>query len=268
MKTINYCQSLGFYGTCRNQLRMPITFKKNGDIATATPGSECREVYANQVARVIRGEHDGFEGKARAARLMRNARVLFVNTDAAKSRIDACIPVLNMLEDKVGFSRTKAVSVNTADRPNYKNYMFVGDCNWYKSTVLISLYLLLLRLFINAGNVYKFRAMTSLEDFYSFIKNDPIFDNIKDAPLGHYFDSKRVADLHTVYHTHENWELLLSNIDKLLPKSHTWAKRFTGTYVCKPEVSHRTSFGTQGIKALFRNQCYLKISDKYNELIS
>jgi hypothetical protein len=266
MKTITYKQNLGPYTLGKNTMRVPVIFEKNGDIESALPGTCCREVLADNIMSLVRGEDIYLADKRRAARLMHKARVLFLNTGAPVSRIKACMRVLNMFEDKVGLSNTEAVLVKSADNSKFVNYMFVGDSTWYKSPVTISLYLLLLRFFINSGTVNKFKAMKSLADFYDFVKTDLKFVNVKDYPLNCYISGKAASDLHMVYHTHEKWEDLMSNIDRLLPKRQTWVERFAGNRICKPAFKNNKYHGTQGVKKLFTGHCNLKISDRYNAL--
>ena len=218
MKTIKFEENLGLYEIRANQLRIPIVFKKNGDILKATNGTNCREVAANRLASLLSGKDYKLPSKTKAARLMRKARILFLNTKSPKSRVEACIKVLNMFENKTGLDKTTVVNVKIENKPSYKNYMFVGDSNWYKSPVTISLYLLILRYFLVSGNVNKFKKIKSLENFYEFIETDSKFTIVKDIQFKHILYDKNEADLHTIYHTYKHWEKLMSNIGKLLPK--------------------------------------------------
>lgn len=266
MKNVVLETGIDPYRANRNLIKIPLLFKKNGNILKATTGTYCREVAANNISQIALGQYPIFNNKLKVARLMHKARVLFLNTKAPQTRVEAGIRILNMFEDKVGLSKTTVVKVNTADAFNYVNYMFVGDPTWYKSPVTISLYFLIIRYILVSGNVRKFNALQSIDDFYNYVITDDKFNYVKNRPLGAYCGSKTVADLHTVYHTHNKWEKLMSNISTLLPKNQTWVDRFKPSEIALPEKATLQYFGTQGIKALITNKCHLKIATKFNEL--
>lgn len=257
MKTARIEHHLFYNGGTAIELRIPTEADKTGKITKITNCTTCRELAVGYFAGFMVEKASKMKkmGKKRREEYIeahkekikwasKKARVILPSL--SKKFADAIeagktLNVLNMLEDKVGWPRTEVYKFEKAYKQQRRRYMFVGSNRWFRSSHMMSLWMLLIRLGVRSNS---FR-----QDSWEALEED-----IKKFPQKNNYGSNTLSgDQYYARLSMKNWVNLLKNLDKIFPANTKWIDRLDSTKVHqKPSknIPYINSIGTEGISKL------------------
>lgn len=209
--TADYVESLRKYG-------MPtwpgliVTKEMDKEIRSTDSGYRtCRESFIECINKMILNQKDYLTDKLRFG---------VVLNDKSIPRLGNGIKVLALYEEFAGFLPTEVYMMNIPkETPLYsvagKNtFYIVASRRWYKSSYLLSLYLLLFRIAVKSEG-FEDKDFASVETFEKKVRN-----------LAQRRDNEMLSDYETCNNTIRNWQKILRNYKELFGKK-TIVKNWT-----------------------------------------
>lgn len=147
-------------------------------------------------------------------------RVIFYNTGLSEDEISNVLLFINHIEDKHNIPKTMVSKANVGiynlpesrkeapkfDRLIPTTYLFEGDETWLHSSVLVSLFLLILRFNIINYKKLQEESIVTVDDLSKFIEIDDNYKNIE-----------CIEDFKNIKDTFKHWDMVLSSRDVLFP---------------------------------------------------
>lgn len=182
-------------------------------VATNTM-TDCREIFVMRLMERLKGiKYLVSSCKKHLSKL----RLVFYKTNLDPEMLLEALTLLHSIEDKYNIPRTE---VSKAEIWKYKMpttqkekpkrdcimptaYLFEANAFWMRSSVLISLYLLILRFSIVNFRYLKKNELMSVEALKKFLADNNALHNFRDGT--------------NVYTTIKHWEKILDNVDTIFP---------------------------------------------------
>ncbi len=165
--------------------------------------TNCREVLTLHLIKTIQA--DDFIPES-----LSKIRVIFFNTRMNLNKARKVLILLNSVEDIAKIDRTVIRKVKTVQKSG-KSYLLEGNVEWLRSTVLISMWLLILK--------YSWRNLQEKGIV-------PTYEEVKENPK-EYFDKVSYE-----YESYDHWLRILFNRDDLFPSASdlTECYKFSNIY--------------------------------------